>query len=208
MRTSTVYLPTIPGFDGTALPKAPLTVTQLGKWIGEFIDLVIGTKVNLSGHSFGGWVASWVAVLRPDIVERLVLQCPIGFRPQTPPKPDADPATLLARTHAHPERRRPETKSNDVIAGNRKLAATYGNGVVTDSDLIARLGTIEARTLVLHGREDGVVPLESAQFLLKEIPLSTLVVLDDAAHNIEVDQPDDYARLVRNFLTVNQSESR
>ena len=204
MRTFRVYLPVVPGFDGTPLSPRSATMQQLGSWIGEFVDSVIGTSVHVSGHSFGGWVASWLAVLRPDVVGSLVLQCPAGFGPLVKAEAGANPAALLARTYAHPERRRKETKSDEVIAANRKLAGTYMGELVSDGGLIARLGEEQAKTLVLQGRKDGVVPLEGALLLEKLIPRATLVLLDDAAHNLEVDQPEEYARLVRDFLTAEE----
>ncbi|VTU45477.1 acetoin dehydrogenase E2 subunit dihydrolipoyllysine-residue acetyltransferase (plasmid) [Variovorax sp. SRS16] len=200
MQSFTLYLPTLPGFDGTAPPRVAAMVPLLGCWIGEFIDTVIGAPVRVAGHSFGGWVASWLAVQRPALVESLVLQCPAGFWPRGMPRPAADPATQLARTYAHPERRRAETKSDEVIAANRRLAVEYGAGLACDDALVARLAQLELPVLLLHGRQDGIVPMESARLVQAAIPHARLVWVDDAAHNIEVDQPHVYTRLVKQFL--------
>jgi pimeloyl-ACP methyl ester carboxylesterase len=196
-----VYLPTLPGFDGSERLAGTTTMPQLAQLVGDFIDLAIGDRVNLSGHSFGGWVACWLAVLRPDAVGDLILQCPAGFRPEGVGGLDADPVALLANAYAHPEKRRPETKSADVTTANRGLAATYCADAASDYALIARLHEIAASTLILHGRKDGVIPDESPRLLKRLIPSSTLTYIDDAAHNIEVDQPEEYSRLVREFLS-------
>jgi len=205
MQDFTVYLPSCPGFDETKEPDAPLSIPRIAAWMAEFIETIVAAPVELSGQSFGGWIACWVAVQRPDLVRSLVLQCPIGFGPLHPTPVDAGAAALLARTYAHPDRRRPELKSEAVIARNRQLAARYSGGVVTDAELIERLHDLQARTLILYGRKDGIVPIDGMLRLEKTIPGSRLVLVEDAAHNIEVDQPDEYVRLVREFLAGESS---
>lgn len=61
-RSFTLYVPALPGFD----PKLA----------GEFIDRAIGTSCDVVGGSAGGWLAAWLAVLRPALVEHLVLEAP------------------------------------------------------------------------------------------------------------------------------------
>jgi pimeloyl-ACP methyl ester carboxylesterase len=195
-----VYLPILPGFDGSERLADTATMPQLAELVGEFIDSTIGSRVDVSGHSFGGWVACWLAVKRPDLVGHVILQCPAGFRPDGVGGLDADPAAQLAKSYAHPEKRRPETKAAEVTVANRGLASIYSADAASDHDLIARLQEITANTLILHGRKDGIIPEESPQLLERLIPASTVTYVDDAAHNIEVDQPEEYGRLVRQFL--------
>ena len=195
-----VHLPILPGFDGTEQLRGIATMPQLGLLLAEFIEATVGERVNVSGHSFGGWAACWLAVQRPDLVANLVLQCPAGFRPEGVGGLVADPVALLAKAYAHPENRRPETKAPEVTAANRGLASTYSLDASSDYPLIDRLHEIAASTLILHGRKDGVIPEESPQLLKRLIPSSVIAYVDDAAHNIEVDQPEEYSRLVRGFL--------
>ncbi|MDR6859470.1 alpha/beta hydrolase [Variovorax guangxiensis] len=199
-RHFTIYQPACPGFDASPPPDQPSSVPALADWLGEYIDTAIGTPVHLSGQSFGGWVAAWLAVRRPELVRSLVLQCPIGFGPLVPPPEGADAATLLARAHAHPERRPPETRPAAQADANRRMAAAYGCGVVTDHALLDRLARLDVRALIVHGCKDGIVSLESIRTLAECLPATTLVQVEDAAHNIEVDQPDAYARTVLGFL--------
>jgi pimeloyl-ACP methyl ester carboxylesterase len=195
-----LYLPILPGFDGTERLPGIATMSQLAQLVAAFIEAGLGERVNVSGHSFGGWVACWLAVQRPDLVLNLLLQCPAGFRPAGVGGLDADPVALLAKSYAHPENRRPETKPPEVTASNRRLASTYSLDAASDFDLIDRLHEIAASTLILHGRKDGVIPQASPELLERLIPSSAITYVDDAAHNIEVDQPEEYCRLVRDFF--------
>jgi pimeloyl-ACP methyl ester carboxylesterase len=200
MRRFTVYQPQCPGFDRSPAPRQAPNVPALADWIGEYVDTVIGTPVHVSGQSFGGWVAAWLAVRRPELVRSLVLQCPIGFGQLLATAADADAASTMARAYAHPERRRPETKTPETMDANRRMAAAYACGVVTDHALLDRLTRLDVPTLILHGRKDGIVSQESVQTLAAHLPGSVLLPVEDAAHNIEVDQPDIYSGSVASFL--------
>ena len=57
------------------------------------------------------------------------------------------------------------------------------------------------QTLVLQGTKDGMMPPESGQLLAREIPHAKLVYVYDAGHNIEVDQPERFVALVRDFFS-------
>lgn len=201
-----VYAPVLPGFDDTTPTAAIRSMQDLAGVVSEFIDVVIRQRPDVAGQSFGGWVACWLAVLHPNLVDRLILQCPAGFRSETKDGLEGDPATLLARAYAHPERRRPETKSQETIASNRRLANAYTGGGAWDEELVNRLGSIRSPTLIIHGRKDGVIPQESPLLLKRLIPQAELRWVEDAAHNIEVDQSEEYVQAVGSFLSSGRPE--
>ena len=53
-----------------------------------------------------------------------------------------------------------------------------------------RLQRIEAPALVVHGREDRVVPVANAEILAERIPRARLRILDGAGHLYPTEQPD------------------
>jgi pimeloyl-ACP methyl ester carboxylesterase len=199
-QTRRVYLPIAPGLDGAENVEEVVWMTGLAKHTAVFMEAAIGDPVDVAGHSFGGWIACWLVAQRPDLVSRLILQCPAGFNPRKGEALEGDPATFLSRAFAHPEKRRLETKTPEMIAANRAQAARYSGGIAYDASLVSRLHSITCPTLILHGRKDGVVPSETPLILEKHIPHAKLVHIDDAAHNIEVDQPEVYVGLVDQFL--------
>ena len=195
-----IFAPVDPGFDGTPEVAELATMQDLARMGAEFIDAVIGERCDVLGQSFGGWVAPWLAVLAPDKVGQLVLECPAGFRPEDSPPPSSDPEVALRQMYAYPEKRPPETKSDAVLSKNREMLHRYHGPIARDHDLIARLGEIEALTLILLGTKDGRIGPDSVQLLKREIPRSHLIYVYDAAHNIEVDQPERFAGVVGDFL--------
>jgi pimeloyl-ACP methyl ester carboxylesterase len=183
-RHFTIYVPVFPGCDLAAL-------------VAQFADRVIAQKCDLMGHSFGGHVAAWCAVLHPDRIDQLVLQCAAGFRPPGPP-PQGDPMSLL---FAHPERLRPEDKEAlGHAAANREVAQRYRGGIAMDEALLPRLGEISALTLILQGTQDRMIGPDSARLLKSRIPRSHLIYVYDAGHVIEVDQPQRFLGVVGDFL--------
>jgi len=201
----TVYAPVAPGFDGTEFLDGTRTPDSLARLIGLLADTIIGCPCNVIGHSFGGRLALWLALLMPHQVVRLLLESPSGFCINPKKLPDS-PASLRRALFAHPENLGPEDKPAEVLSGNRDTLARYCGGGNRrmfgdmDYELAQRLGRISAPTLIVYGAEDGAVPIDSVQFLETNIPDSTLVTISDAAHAIEIDQPDRLAGIVTGFF--------
>ncbi|HXU43480.1 MAG TPA: alpha/beta hydrolase [Burkholderiales bacterium] len=191
--------PVFPGFDGTPTVAGLNSRKALGKWVGEYIDREIGGPCDILGCSFGGAVALWLAILRPELVDHLVLECPAGLQ-TIDAKLRADPAEFRKALFVHPEKAFPVSKTREVEAENRRMLTHYGAEDGKDLELLQTLETIKHRTLILHGTEDRIIGRESVRLLKSRLAKSFLVYVWDAAHNIEVDQPERMLELVEGFL--------
>ena len=80
------------------------------------------------------------------------------------------------------------------------LQRTDGAGAGHDPALVDRVGEIAHATLILHGTEDRIVTAESMRLLKSRLKRAFLVYVWDAAHDIEVDQPERMAAVVESFL--------
>src|SRR5262245_31896075 len=78
-KSLTLYIPVIPGFEGTAFHEGVKTRQTLAALVSEFARRVIGGRTDVMGWSFGGAVALWLALEQPQLVARLVLECPAGL---------------------------------------------------------------------------------------------------------------------------------
>ena len=196
-----IYMFVTPGFEGTQTHKDVDTMPLLADLAAEFVDKVIGKSCDVIGQSFGGFLSVWFTVRHPDKVGFLVPQCPSGFRPKDiPQKPPSGPEEMRNRMFAHPERIPLGEKTVEQLAESRKWSNYYHKSVGLDEDLVVRLPEIECQTLVLQGTKDGMMPPESGQLLMRQIPRAKLVYVYDAGHNIEVDQPEKFVSLIRDFL--------
>lgn len=203
-----LYLPILPGFDETPPHHGVDSFPELAGVCAEFIDHVIKTPVDVAGFAFGGRLALWLAIGHADALGQLVVQSPSGARPPGEDRPNSDdPGTMRQQMFAHPEREPPPERSPAMIVRNRNVSHGYhtpGSGVSRavsrDEDMIRRLDEIAALTLLLHGTRDTTIGESSLQLLEKLIPHAFLIYIDDAAHGVEVDQPERYAALVGDFL--------
>jgi pimeloyl-ACP methyl ester carboxylesterase len=62
------------------------------------------------------------------------------------------------------------------------------------------LPRVTAPTLVLWGREDGIVPLICGEQYRRLLPNATLRVLERCGHLPLIEKPDEFAGLVLDFL--------
>lgn len=198
-RTHAVHLPTFPGFDGTALEPGLDSRRALGRAVGDHIERTIGKPCDVLGASFGGAVALWLAAERPDCVDHLVLECPAGLQ-RIDPALRRDPQAFRRALFAHPEKASFEKKPEEVEAQNRRMLVHYGAEDGSDANLLENLARIEATTLILHGTEDRILGADSMRLLKSRLRRAFLVYVWDAAHNIEVDQPERMTALVQSFL--------
>ncbi len=193
-----LHVPVVPGFDGTTAHTAVKSMRGLATLAGEFVDKVVGGTSDVIGCSFGGCVALWLAAERPDCVDHLVLECPAVFRPQGSGPVDAE--ALKKLLFLHPEKLPPESKPAEQEAANRRMPPYYRAADDPDAELLAKVASVDKLTLILHGTSDRMIPKESVQLLKSRLPRSYLVYVWDAAHAIEVDQPERMLHLVESFL--------
>jgi len=197
--THTVHMPTFPGFDGTPLHSGIDTRKALAGLVADYIESEIGQACDVMGSSFGGAVALWLAAEHPQLVDHLVLECPGGLQ-AIDPALRSDPQAFRKALFAHPEKVTFARKPDDVEAQNRRMLAHYGAVDGREPGLPEALEKIEAATLVVHGTEDRIIGKESVQLLKRRLKRAFLVYIWDAAHNIEVDQPERLTALVQSFL--------
>lgn len=200
-----LHVPVMPGYDGTPLHPGLDSMRGLGKLAGDFVDAVIRSDCDVIGHSFGGWVSLWLAAQRPELVDHLVLEASAGFRPKGVGGSPASPEALKKALYAHPEKLPPGGKTIEMEAANSKMRAHYKATRETDEELLVLLPGIKSSTLILQGTEDRVIPMESAQLLKTRIPNSFLIYIWDAAHALEIDQPERVLGVTESFLTRSES---
>ena len=167
-----LFVPVMPGWEGTAFHEGVRSRESLSRLVMEFSKRLIGKPCDVMGWSFGGAVALWLTLERPELVDRLVLECPAG---------------LISI-----ERR--------IKRVNRTLLEHYGADDGKDEALVARVGEVGHRTLILQGTNDGTIPGHSAEWLEERLAHATLVHIEGAGHDLEMDAAERVLGEVRKFL--------
>ncbi len=189
----------------------------------ELLDKLQVDRVSVVGNSIGGRIAWTFAATHPGRVAKLVLVSPDGFAspgfeygkaPEVPVSIQlmrfALPKWLLRMSLA-PAYANPGTMT-DALA-ERYHALMLGPGA--RGAMIARmqqtvlvdpaplLKSIAAPTLVLWGRQDGMIPFDNSADYTRAIPHNTLVALDGVGHLPQEEDPVWSLVPVRAFLMEN-----
>jgi len=210
------YALQLPGWPDGQASESITSVPDYADWVVAFMDAAGIDRCVLAGHSFGGWVALSLCVAHPERFSRMILANPMGLRADDPPPnlADMDEETFAKATFgrlgliatAQPDgfgaewenvRRGPEFERQWKGKG---LVAGLINGSSSDPGLTQQLGTITAETLLVWGREDGIVPLAHGEALHNALPNSNLCVIDRCGHLPMVEKPETFNRSIRDFL--------
>lgn len=75
-----------------------------------------------------------------------------------------------------------------------------GKPIVLDPPAAGRLGEIKVPTLVIEGDQDLPGVLEAMDALAAGVPGAKKVVINDAAHMVNMEKPEEFTRVVLEFL--------
>jgi len=197
-----VVAPEHPGFGGTGGFDRLHDLTDLILHYRRVLEALGAARpVTLMGHSLGGMFAAEIAAFCPDLVDRLVLVNSYGLWLDEAPMPDyfvmqkpqldaalwatRDPARIAALKALIP------AETDDHLAQNTASATKY-MWPLPDRGLRRRLHHIKAPTLVIHGAEDGLIPLAHARALAGAIPQADLVTIAGAGHYPMIEAEADF----------------
>ena len=69
-------------------------------------------------------------------------------------------------------------------------------------DSTPTLAQIDVPTLVIHGEEDQIIPLAEAEAMFEAIEGSEMVVLENAGHLPNLEQPEKFNEAVADFIEL------
>ena len=215
----TVIAPDVVGFGFTDRP--PGFDHSLDSWrrhLLGFADALGLDSFSLVGNSFGGALALSMAVHAPERVERLVLMgaCGVsfpitegldrvwGYEPSLSEMRALldvfafDPAFAtdeLARLRYEASMRPGVQESFSAMFPAPRQR--WVDALATPED---RIASLPHRTLVVHGRDDRVIPVDNALRLLDLIDDAQLHVFGRCGHWTQIERSAEFNRLVGDFL--------
>ncbi|HVH87848.1 MAG TPA: alpha/beta hydrolase [Terriglobales bacterium] len=84
--------------------------------------------------------------------------------------------------------------------------AAVQQGMAERPDSVPTLRDINVPALVIAGEEDTLTPLSNAQLMQKLTPSAKLAVIPKAGHYAALENPEEFARVLRQFLDALQLE--
>jgi len=181
-------------------PNDVADLDGLAEQVGEIATALDLDRFHLVGTSFGGACALHFVTLHPERVESLVLESPAKFRESSPHPSTLSPEEFAAAFRSHPERV-PHMAPPDPAFMQRVFPMVdrlMGDG--SADGLADRLAGVATRTLILFGRDDGLINPINGPTYRRLLRNSSLQYVYDAAHDIQCDRPEAFADVVGDFL--------
>lgn len=214
-----VFAPDMVGFGFTDRPSG--VAYTLETWVEQLVGLLdaLGLdRVSLVGNSFGGAIALRLAARHPERVRRLVLMGSVGV--------DFPITEGLDTVWGYEPSIEAMRRCLDFFAFDRSLVSdelaevryrasiqpgfqeAFGSmfpaprqrwieALSTPEDEIAR---IPHEVLIVHGRDDRVIPVDTSLRLHRLIARSQLHVFGRCGHWTQIEHAARFAALLRSFL--------
>ena len=210
-----VIAPDQVGFGKSDKPFLKYRVGTFADFLDKFMSELKIEKAHLVGNSMGGWVAGLMAIKYPNRVEKIVFADAAGLAPgeinfnriyqlnnSTRDEIRANLKLIFAT---------PAFQNNEALVDQFMTQRVMVNDGYTINSLIesikrredfldSRLGEIKKPSLIIWGKQDGLIPVADAEKFNKAIANSELVVFDGAGHVPQAEKASDFNKKVLEFL--------
>ncbi|MDH3288024.1 MAG: alpha/beta hydrolase [Betaproteobacteria bacterium] len=194
------------------------SVDQMAAELTGLMDALEIERAHLVGLSTGGAIGQTLAIERPRRIDRLVLcstwtYCDPWFRrlfegrrlmyQQAGPELHAmfHPLFLYPPDYVNAHDAEIDEERRRNVAGAPPVEVSVGRiNALLAFDRRAGLARIQCPTLILASDNDYITPSYHAEALGRVIPGAKLVVLRGGGHSISRTRPDEFNRLVLEFL--------
>ena len=209
-----VITPDLPGFGKSNKAKSHNSIQSIANLLMDCLEEKKIDKFYLLGHSMGGMIVQEMAKEYGNKIVKLICYStgPRGEMPGRFESVDQSRENLkkkgleitaknIAKTWFV---RKENAKYFDICIEAGKQTSTKA----ADDALIAfknwngvdTLKNIKNETLIVWGDQDRSYNLEQIKTLEKSIKKSKLVIFKNCAHNVHLEQPDQFNNTIKNFL--------
>lgn len=199
-------------------PRTPYTLSDMAADAAALLGALGIEKAHVVGASMGGMIVQLMAVNHPDkLLSMTSIMSTTGSRRVPPAKPEAMKALLnrappgatldqvlpiglhVSRAIGSPAYPATEERLRANIARdfNRSFfpegAARQIAAIVADGDRRKRLAKVATPTLVIHGVDDPLVPVEGGRDTAASIPGAKLLEIPGMGHDLPLELVDEIA---------------
>ncbi|CAB5026251.1 MAG: alpha/beta fold hydrolase [Actinobacteria bacterium] len=217
--TFRVIAPDLLGFGQTGAPSDGRY--SMDSWVAHVVALLdaLGVeKTHVVGNSFGGGLALRLTARHPERVNRLVLMGAVGLEfPITEGLDDVwgyEPSVAGMRRLLETFAYDPALVNDDLAEMRYRASMAPGvqerysamfpaprqRWVDAMATPVDEVRAIAAETLIVHGRDDRVIPLDVSLRLAHLIDRSQLHVFGRCGHWTQIEHAEVFNRLVCDFL--------
>jgi pimeloyl-ACP methyl ester carboxylesterase len=210
----------VPGFGFTELdPSANYTIDYWLDHLVAFLDALKLDKVSFVGNSFGGTLATHFASRYPDRAHRLAMMGANLLSHEILPDLDRlgwgyEPSPEMMRelletfpydksiiTEELVQARYEATRRPDYQAAFRSMfPAPRQRWIDALAPTAAQLAELECQMLMIHGREDRMVPVDVSIRAAMLVPRAQIHVFGHCGHWVQIERPREFMALIQNFF--------
>jgi pimeloyl-ACP methyl ester carboxylesterase len=215
-----IYLD-MPGMGSSRVADGVASSDEMLRAVLEFIDKVVpGEDFAIAGESYGGYIARGIVRRRPQSVRGVLLICPMiiaedserrvpthrvivkeaGLRTRPAEQGEMFRSIAVVQTAEHWKRFKDEIVPGTVAADWPFLERLKKEAYPFSFDVDGLPEAFEAPTLILTGRQDSVVGYQDALRILDLYPRATFAILDQAGHDLQIEQEQVFNSLVGEWL--------
>jgi 3-oxoadipate enol-lactonase len=193
-----------PGHGISPIPSGQVTVADVADALIGILDDLGVPQASFCGISLGGMVGMWIGANAPERVDRLVLAA-TGASLGTPAMYAERAALVRAEGMAAVLDVARQRWFTPAFAGSAEAQRVLAELVEIPSEAYAvcceavgafdfhdGLHRVAAPTLVVIGEDDPVTTAETVEALVRGIPDTDLVSIPNAAHLVNVEQPEAF----------------
>lgn len=203
------------GFGKSDKPFLKYRVGTYADFLDKFMAELKIEKAHLVGNSLGGWVAAFTAIKYPNRVEKIVLADAAGLMPptieferiyqlnnSTRDEIRANLKLIFANPAFHNEALVDQFMTQRIAANDGYTINALIESIKRKEDFIDdRLSEIKKPTLVIWGKQDGLLPLADGEKFNKGIAGSELTVFENCGHVPQFEKAADFNKAVITFLS-------
>ena len=209
-----VIVPALPGFGKSSTINSCDSIECMAKAILNLLEKKEIKNFNLLGHSMGGMIVQEIAKIAGEKILKLICYG-TGPRGNIPGRFETidqsreklringlkDTAYRIAKTWFIEEEKAKYFYLCEE-AGKQTSIETADNGLVAMKNWngIKNLKNIKNETLIVWGDQDKAYNFNQVETLNNNIPDSDLKVIKDCSHNVHLEKPDEFNRIIKEFL--------
>ena len=210
-----VIIPALPGFGESHNVKSLDSINKMARQIIDLLDQKNIDNFNLIGHSMGGMIVQEITKLIGDRVNKLICFA-TGSIGEIPGRFETIDETREKLKKDGIEVSFSRVPKKWFVKGDKdknyylcKNAVKDVSLETADNALLAmknwrgkeNLKNIKNETLIIWGDKDTSYNFDQVDTLKKNIKNSRLEIFKDCAHNVHLEQPDQFNNLVQKFIS-------
>ncbi len=206
--------PALPGFGESYKVKSLNSINAMAKIVLDCVKEKKINKFNLMGHSMGGMIVQEIVKIAGDNVNKLICFATgsIGNIPDRFESLDVSIKRLKEegiketvkrippKWFVHGNKAKNYYLCEDATKETSEETAYNALNAMKNWNGLENLKNIKNETLIIWGDKDVSYNFNQVEMLNKNVPNSKLEIFKGCCHNVHLEEPENFNKIIKNFL--------